>query len=85
MLLRVRQATCEKQGKEGEESKDTEDQARRIRFRFHVRFTYSFPFPFPGHHLLILINILKQKSIFFIDFEPGFFNRKPARKFVENQ
>ena len=31
-----------------------------------------------------LINILKQKSIFFIDFEPGFFNRKPARKFVEN-
>jgi len=34
---------------------------------------------------LILINILKQKSMIFIDFEPGFFNRKPARKFVENQ
>ena len=40
---------------------------------------------YPGHHLLILINILKQKSIIFIDFEPGFFNRKPARKCVENQ
>ena len=40
---------------------------------------------YPGHHLLSLINILKQKSIIFIDLEPGFFNRKPARKFVENQ
>ena len=39
----------------------------------------------PGHHLLILINILKQKSINFIDFEPCFFNRKQARKILENQ
>ena len=45
MLLRVRQAIREQEGKEGEKAKDTEDQARHIRFRFHVRLTYSFPFP----------------------------------------
>ena len=27
----------------------------------------------------------QTKSINFIDFEPGFFNRKPTRNFVENQ
>ena len=57
MLLRVRQAICEQEGKEGEKAKDTEDQARHIRFRFHVRFTYSFPFP------LLLISLSFEFNI----------------------